>query len=170
MPASWHEGDQFLKCADSQPLPHLASLSLHLNAVEKWMAHVSHINAVFFVKILFEGKDHEHFFDVSLNRANAITAPRPNLRADVEKESVTIPVQAPRQPEVEFGPVDEDYDARVPRPCGFTQCSKCIEKSRHGARTFDGSQDRNTARIDQRVDACRPHFISTRAKKTKLDS
>src|SRR5262245_49833702 len=94
------------------------------------MAYVIDLDAGALVIILLERQDDQHPLDVAFDRANAIGAPGPDLWADVVGHAMAVAFEPPSQPQVEFGPVDQDDEPRTSLIGRVTQSTEDAQEFR----------------------------------------
>src|SRR5262245_60970184 len=128
------------------------------------MADVRDVHSVFAVKLLLEGKDHDHLADVHLDLLHAPATPRPDLRADKIENRNTEAVELARQTEVEVREVDEHGCVGL-APCSF--CDHALESPadiRQMLNDFRQSNDRDVSRVDQQLATGSMHLVSAHAE------
>src|SRR5262245_42740109 len=112
MAAARQERDDRLRGVEMMARTEIIPAGGYSHAIEQRMADVIDIDTVAFVIIFLERQDDEHSLDVALDRVDAITAPRPDLRADVIDHAPLVALQLFRQSQIELGPVDQNHQRR----------------------------------------------------------
>ena len=121
-------------------------------------------NAALAIKLLFEGKDHQHLANVLAHALDAALLPRPQLRADVVDDGHAALVQLARQAQVEVGEVDEHGGVRTASLGFANHLAKAAIDRGNVLDDLDDADLGDLSRIDQQIAAGGAHLLAAHAE------
>ena len=117
-----------------------------------------------FVKVTLEGEYDEHSLDIALNRIDSVSAPCPDLRTDVLGDTLAILPETAGKPQIEFGPVDQNYKVWPSLSSSIPQGSKCSKEFWECESDLQCAHDRHFSGIDEGFNPGCAHLVSPCAK------